>query len=131
VVESEDEVNRLLAACAQRHTPVSFRAAGTSLSGQAVTDSVLVMLGDNVVLLSKTRLSPLHDETFSLSVSPACRQQRSQRHLGQHSARAGRPRSLIMEAQKSASSHHEGKKPKSEPQLQSARQGALTYYDHL
>ena len=28
-------------------TPVTFRAAGTSLSGQAVTDSVLVLLGDN------------------------------------------------------------------------------------
>ena len=27
-------------------TPVTFRAAGTSLSGQAITDSVLVLLGD-------------------------------------------------------------------------------------
>jgi D-lactate dehydrogenase len=47
VVESEDEVTRLLAACARRKTPVTFRAAGTSLSGQAITDSVLVLLGDN------------------------------------------------------------------------------------
>lgn len=47
VVESEDEVIRLLAACAQHNTPVTFRAAGTSLSGQAITDSVLMMLGDN------------------------------------------------------------------------------------
>lgn len=47
VVESEEEVIRLLAACAQHNTPVTFRAAGTSLSGQAVTDSVLMMLGDN------------------------------------------------------------------------------------
>jgi D-lactate dehydrogenase len=47
VVESEDEVIRLLAACSQRHTPVTFRAAGTSLSGQAVTDSVLAVLGEN------------------------------------------------------------------------------------
>ncbi|MEO8304757.1 MAG: FAD-binding and (Fe-S)-binding domain-containing protein [Betaproteobacteria bacterium] len=47
VVESEDEVRRLLAACAHRGTPVTFRAAGTSLSGQAITDSVLVMLGDH------------------------------------------------------------------------------------
>ena len=37
----------LLAACARRRTPVTFRAAGTSLSGQAITDSVLVLLGDN------------------------------------------------------------------------------------
>jgi D-lactate dehydrogenase len=47
VVESEDEVVRLLAACARYRCPVTFRAAGTSLSGQAVTDSVLVLLGDN------------------------------------------------------------------------------------
>ena len=47
VVESEQEVIRLLAACAELATPVTFRAAGTSLSGQAITDSVLVLLGDN------------------------------------------------------------------------------------
>jgi D-lactate dehydrogenase len=46
VVEDEQEVVRLLAACAQQRTPVTFRAAGTSLSGQAITDSVLVLLGD-------------------------------------------------------------------------------------
>ena len=45
VVESEAEVRRLLAACRKHGTPVTFRAAGTSLSGQAVTDSVLAMLG--------------------------------------------------------------------------------------
>jgi D-lactate dehydrogenase len=47
VVESEDEVVRLLAACARFSCPLTFRAAGTSLSGQAITDSVLVLLGDN------------------------------------------------------------------------------------
>ena len=47
VVESEQEVIRLLAACTALATPVTFRAAGTSLSGQAITDSVLVLLGDN------------------------------------------------------------------------------------
>ena len=46
VVEAEDEVVRLLHACRTLKTPVTFRAAGTSLSGQAVTDSVLVLLGD-------------------------------------------------------------------------------------
>ena len=46
VVESEAEVVRLLGACARRRTPVTFRAAGTSLSGQAISDSVLVVLGD-------------------------------------------------------------------------------------
>ena len=47
VVNSEEEVRRLLAACAGHGTPVTFRAAGTSLSGQAITDSVLMLLGDN------------------------------------------------------------------------------------
>ena len=46
IVEDEAEVGRLLAACRKHGTPVTFRAAGTSLSGQAVTDSVLAMLGD-------------------------------------------------------------------------------------
>ena len=46
VVEDETELRRVLACCALLGTPVTFRAAGTSLSGQAVTDSVLVMLGD-------------------------------------------------------------------------------------
>jgi D-lactate dehydrogenase len=45
IVESEDEVAFLLNACRRHGTPVTFRAAGTSLSGQAVTDSVLAMLG--------------------------------------------------------------------------------------
>ncbi len=46
VVEREEEVVRVLAECAALGTPVTFRAAGTSLSGQAVSDSVLVSLGD-------------------------------------------------------------------------------------
>jgi D-lactate dehydrogenase len=46
VVESEAEVGQVLACCARLGTPVTFRAAGTSLSGQAVSDSVLVLLGD-------------------------------------------------------------------------------------
>jgi len=46
VVESEQEVVRLLGVCARLGTPVTFRAAGTSLSGQAITDSVLVLLGE-------------------------------------------------------------------------------------
>jgi hypothetical protein len=46
VVESEEEVIFLLAECARLGTPVTFRAAGTSLSGQAVTDSVLLLLGN-------------------------------------------------------------------------------------
>jgi D-lactate dehydrogenase len=47
MVDGEDEVRALLHVCARHHAPVTFRAAGTSLSGQAITDSVLVLLGDS------------------------------------------------------------------------------------
>ncbi len=46
IVEREEEVVALLAACRARGAPVTFRAAGTSLSGQAISDSVLALLGD-------------------------------------------------------------------------------------
>lgn len=45
-VANEDEVKAVLAACHAHGTPVTFRAAGTSLSGQAVSDSVLMILGN-------------------------------------------------------------------------------------
>ncbi|WP_114417122.1 FAD-binding and (Fe-S)-binding domain-containing protein [Marinospirillum perlucidum] len=45
-VESEQEVQLVLKESAERGLPVTFRAAGTSLSGQAVTDSVLIQLGN-------------------------------------------------------------------------------------
>jgi len=45
IVESEAEVVTLLREASRGHLPVTFRAAGTSLSGQAVTDSILVVLG--------------------------------------------------------------------------------------
>jgi D-lactate dehydrogenase len=43
-VRSEDEVARLLAVAARLELPVTFRAAGTSLSGQAVSDSLLLVV---------------------------------------------------------------------------------------
>ncbi|QKJ34243.1 FAD-binding and (Fe-S)-binding domain-containing protein [Pseudomonas sp. MPDS] len=46
-VESEDEVIALLKLAQRDQVPVTFRAAGTSLSGQAISDSVLIVLGDN------------------------------------------------------------------------------------
>ncbi|GGO82630.1 ferredoxin [Marinobacterium nitratireducens] len=45
-VESEQEVIELIARAGAERIPLTFRAAGTSLSGQAITDSVLVQLGD-------------------------------------------------------------------------------------
>jgi len=45
-IESEQELQALLAAASNCHRPVTFRAAGTSLSGQGVTDSVLAIIGN-------------------------------------------------------------------------------------
>ncbi len=45
-VENEQEVVRLINLAHEHELPLTFRAAGTSLSGQAITDSVLVQLGN-------------------------------------------------------------------------------------
>lgn len=49
VVRSADrhEVSRILQAASRYGVPVTFRAAGTSLSGQSITDSVLIVAGKN------------------------------------------------------------------------------------
>lgn len=41
------EISEILRLCRASRLPVTFRAAGTSLSGQAITDSVLVLAGEN------------------------------------------------------------------------------------
>ncbi|MCG4454395.1 FAD-binding oxidoreductase [Pseudomonas sp. MMS21-TM103] len=46
-VESELEVIDLLKLAGTHQVSVTFRAAGTSLSGQAISDSVLLVLGEN------------------------------------------------------------------------------------
>ena len=47
IAESEAEVRLVIDQCRRLGTPVTFRAAGTSLAGQALTDSVLLLLGDH------------------------------------------------------------------------------------
>ena len=44
---SEEQVARILQSAYNNKVPVTFRAAGTSLSGQAVSDSVIVIAGKN------------------------------------------------------------------------------------
>ena len=44
---SEDEVAFLLKTAKRHGIPVTFRAAGTSLSGQSISDSVLIVAGKN------------------------------------------------------------------------------------
>ena len=43
-VHNEEEVRKILPIAAKHQVPITFRAAGTSLSGQAITDSVLIKL---------------------------------------------------------------------------------------
>ncbi len=45
--KNEDEVIIILKECSKLSVPVTFRAAGTSLSGQAISDSVLVIAGSH------------------------------------------------------------------------------------
>ena len=45
--KNEQEVSQLLAIANDMQLPVTFRAAGTSLSGQTNTDSILIVAGKN------------------------------------------------------------------------------------
>lgn len=44
---NEEEVSFILKECSKLEIPVTFRAAGTSLSGQAISDSVLLVAGNH------------------------------------------------------------------------------------
>ena len=43
--DGEEEISRIVKACRKYKLPFTFRAAGTSLSGQSCTDSVLIVAG--------------------------------------------------------------------------------------
>ena len=43
----ESEISFILNECSKLNIPVTFRAAGTSLSGQAISDSVLIIAGEH------------------------------------------------------------------------------------
>ena len=45
--KDEEEIARLLATADRYGLPVTFRAAGTSLSGQSISDSILIVAGKN------------------------------------------------------------------------------------
>ena len=77
VVESEAEVIAVLEACRALAIPLTFRAAGTSLSGQAISASVLVLLGEGL------RHIELRDGGASIRLGPAV--------IGAHANRALAP----------------------------------------
>lgn len=53
-IESEYDAIFVIKACYSAGIPITFKAGGTSLSGQAITDSVLIEIGD---LYSKSKIS--------------------------------------------------------------------------
>jgi len=63
-VDSEDEVIRVLAESRRLSLPVTFRAAGTSLSGQSVSDSILVVLSGG------WRRYRIHGDAARISLQP-------------------------------------------------------------
>ena len=64
-INSEDDVRAVMAAARAEHLPITFRAAGTSLSGQAVTDGVLAVLGDG------WRKLEIHPGSAQITLGPA------------------------------------------------------------
>jgi D-lactate dehydrogenase len=64
-INSEDDVRAVFEAARAEGLPVTFRAAGTSLSGQAVTDGVLAVLGDG------WRKLDIHEGADQITLGPA------------------------------------------------------------
>jgi D-lactate dehydrogenase len=65
IINSEDEVRAVMAAARAEGLPLTFRAAGTSLSGQAITEGVLAVLGDG------WRKLEIHDNGERVTLGPA------------------------------------------------------------
>lgn len=64
IVNCEDEVRAVIEAARAEGLPLTFRAAGTSLSGQAVTEGVLAVLGDG------WRKLEIHDRGGRITLGP-------------------------------------------------------------
>jgi D-lactate dehydrogenase len=82
-VESEEEMRRILALAHRHETPVTFRAAGTSLSGQAITDAVLLQLGDG------WRNWRIGEEAATISLQPGVIGGHANRYLAPHQRKIG------------------------------------------
>lgn len=65
IVNTEDEVRAVIEAARAERLPLTFRAAGTSLSGQAITEGVLAVLGDG------WRKMQIHDRGERITLGPA------------------------------------------------------------
>lgn len=64
LIENEEQARKVLAAARQHKTPITFRAAGTSLSGQALSDGVLALIGEGFATFE------LADDASQVRVGP-------------------------------------------------------------
>ena len=56
--DNEKEISEIMRAASKLSLPVTFRAAGTSLSGQAISDSILVVAGKHWEKYSVSKARP-------------------------------------------------------------------------
>ncbi|MCW5719598.1 MAG: FAD-binding oxidoreductase [Devosia sp.] len=82
-VNSEEDVRAVFKAARAEGLPVTFRAAGTSLSGQAVTDGVLAVLGDG------WRKLDIHPGADRITLGPAIIVAEANRALKPHNRKIG------------------------------------------
>ena len=64
VIEDEEQARTVLATARRHKTPVTFRAAGTSLSGQAISSGVLALIGEGFATFE------LADDASQVRVGP-------------------------------------------------------------
>jgi D-lactate dehydrogenase len=79
----EEQVQRLLELAGRLAVPVTFRAAGTSLSGQAVTDSVLVVLSGG------WRRATVHGQGEAVTLQPGVIGAEANALLARHGRKIG------------------------------------------
>lgn len=82
-VENEIEVSHIIKKANLLNVPVTFRAAGTSLSGQAITDSILVLLGDSWKKIS------VSDDLSTVTMQPGIIGGNANRFLSQFKKKIG------------------------------------------
>ena len=82
-VETTEEVTKILRIANRLKIPVTFRAAGTSLSGQAVTDSVLLLLAGAWQNYS------IHDNGERITLEPGVIGAHANSYLSQYSRKIG------------------------------------------
>ncbi|BBH53981.1 FAD-binding and (Fe-S)-binding domain-containing protein [Fluviispira sanaruensis] len=83
VVDDEDEVQKILRLGKKFRVPMTFRAAGSSLSGQAITDSVLL------VLSWKWRKHKILNEGNEISLQPGVKGKDANLYLAKYNRKIG------------------------------------------